>query len=374
MIVTTRHRSIRNTNRFFLSAVVVPLALFALLGTQPAQAASDERPPGKTEYRQIAKQALQSTMPESLAGMKRVQVIYNPMASIAVYSGGQPLATLGLMVKWSRGADKFKASMQEQVEQGTAAIVERNGRTMYLTGPAVGPKQSGTPAVSVAVGDKIVSVKGKPDDGATLDAGLVRTQLLEALESVDAERLAGISPTSAMLCSANIEISGGANATLQVTGAHAAFFGGFTDTQWSIGLRDKSKGMAVRLFYMPTDIAPGTYELYEQPSLMSGNHGSVISAKLQVENFEPDGDTAYWDEDVTGTLTVESVDNGRMTGQFEFTAQYDDTGDVPPVQVKGQFEGLVILDGKQAPETSETSTPDCTSASLDRVAEINTRS
>lgn len=343
MIVTNQHRFIRNASRFCLSAAVVLLAFFALAGTQSAHAASDERPPGKTEYRQIAKQALQSTMPESLAGMKRVQVIYNPVASIAVYSGGQPLATLGLVVRPSRGGDKFKSSMQEQVKEGTAAILERNGRTMYLTGSAVASSQSGTPAVSVLAGDKIISVKGKPDGDATLDAGLVRTQLLEALESADAERLAGISPASAMLCSASIEISGGVNATLQVTDATLGFLGGFTDTQWSIGLRDASKGMAIRVFYMPTDIEPGTYALHEQPSLMSGHSKSVISAKLQVENFEQDGDAAYWDEDVTGTLTVESVENGRMTGQFEFKAYQDGA---PPVQVKGSFEKLVVLDGK----------------------------
>lgn len=336
-------RSYRTANSLSLLATVLLLAFLALAGPQPVLAASDDMPPGLKEYQQVGKKVLKSSLPESLAGMKRIHVIYNPPFVMgAVYSGGKPLAQIGVLVSPAPGDAKFKAVMQERVEKGEASAVVRNDRTVYLYGPAVDSEQSGGPGVSVLVDGKAVSIKGKPTDRMP-DAKAIRGQLLSVLKSVDVERLANLSVTSAMLSSGQIKVSGAVDATLQIEGVNSILMGGYTDTRWSISLGDESKGMAARLFYLPADIEPGTYELHEQPALMSGDTASVISAKFLVADTAGNPHPGYWDEKVTGTLTVDSVDNGKMTGHFEFKAYRDGA---PPVRVKGQFEDLVILDGE----------------------------
>lgn len=329
--------------KLYLPAAVLCLAFLALAAIQPASAASDETPPGLKEYQQVGKQALQSIMPESLAGMKRAHVIaHPPMMSGAVYSGGTPLNRIAVMLSSAPG-DRFQSAMRKRVEQGKATAVTRSGRTVYITGPAVESVKSGAPGLAVAVGNNIISIRGKPPKGEMPAAEAIRTQLASVLSAVDIDALANFSAADAMLSSAHIEVSGGVNATLHVTGAQHNFMGGFTDSRWSIDLSDDSRGMGVRLFYLPADIEPGTYELHEKQGIMSPEHGTLTVAAFRVADKPGNPHPGYWDENVTGTLTVESIENGRMSGHFAFKAYRDDA---PPVRVKGQFEDLVILDGE----------------------------
>lgn len=103
--------------------------------------------------------------------------------------------------------------------------------------------------------------------------------------------------------------------------------------------------MSVRLYWLPNDIKPGEYKLHEHPTMseLAGGQERILSVKFHVDDFGSSAFSEDWTENVTGTLTVESVKNGRMTGHFKFKASQDFAS---PVTVKGQFEDLVILDGE----------------------------
>jgi|GEM_PF-5935641 len=320
------------------------LAAFFVAAAAPAQAQSSakEQPPGIQEYLQLSEQAFEQALPMSLNGMTRARVTSNPFVAMGIYSGGEPLPTIAVALPATSGAEQIDAQLQQRVEQGEAVATARAGLTGYFSGPALESVTEGTPALAVPVGDKLIQIKVKPvDDMPAADA--IQEQLWAVFEALDAERLTSFPEALLLLASGQLEVSGGADAQLQVTHAFPLIMGGFSAERRSLGLGDKASGMDVRLYFLPADIEPGTYEVHEQPAMLSQDWQKLIAAQFHAGEESTNPNPGYWDEDVTGTLTVESVANGKMSGHLAFEAHRNDA---PPVQVRLEFEDLVILDGE----------------------------
>lgn len=123
---------------------------------------------------------------------------------------------------------------------------------------------------------------------------------------------------------------------------------------WSVHLNTAKDGVQIRLFHLPVDISTGTYELRERPS-----YGEIVGSEhpfeqpavlLFVDKPDTSDDIEFqtWEEDLTGTLTIESIENHKMSGTFEFTAKLDSSGfeDAPSVTVMGEFKDVPVLNGQ----------------------------
>lgn len=305
-----------------------------------AKSSAEDVPPGVQEYRHLGHSEVKAALPDPLVGMDRVRAGMTPMAVMALYKGGAPLPTVSLYISTSGRMLKMTKRM---VEQGKLSTTTRNGRTVYLRikGPEGGVSKE--PGVAMVMHDTFVAISGKPGDAKNLSVDAVRKQLFAVLEALDPERVASVQAPS-LLSSGQFKVSGAFDATLKITAAAPHFMGGFTDTRWSIELINEARQMSVRIWWLPVDIEPGQYTLHEQPSYMADGWMERLSVKFHVDEAGPSEHHGYWSEKVTGTLTVESVKNGRMTGHFKFTAYRD--GGASPVTVKGWFQDLVILDGE----------------------------
>lgn len=334
----TARQSCRVNSAFWRVAALL-LAMLVLSAVQPAFAAEEETPPGLQEYKQMGQQAVKATLPTSVAGMERVSMGAGPRAAGGMYAGGEPLPKVRLMV-WS--GDRMLKRMRKMAAQGNMRTITRNGRTVYLrvTGPEGDVLEE--PGAAVVVDGTVVSLEGQPGGANKLSSVSVRDQLLAVLGGLDLERVAGAQAPS-LLASGQFEVSGAYEATLPVTKASPYLWGGFTENRWSIALINEAKAMAVRLFWLPLEIEPGQYTLHAQPNYMGEGWMELLSVKFRVDESGPSEHSGVWMDNVTGTLTVESVQNGRMTGHFQFKAYRDGA---PPVEVTGRFEKLVILDGE----------------------------
>lgn len=107
---------------------------------------------------------------------------------------------------------------------------------------------------------------------------------------------------------------------------------------WSFALSDQSAGYGVTFFNLPVELLSGEYPLAERPTIP----GDVDPATLEFPPsaiFSEWGDRGdeRWDEAPTGTLTVESVENGTISGHFEFSVDQV-VGEA--VTVLGSFENV----------------------------------
>lgn len=126
---------------------------------------------------------------------------------------------------------------------------------------------------------------------------------------------------------------------------------------WSFALEDESILLKVVFRYLPFDLQPGEYALRTPPETYSREYNTFVRDPKTLEeipadqfDFQPSvvfqklddfspAPAEEWNKQVTGTLVIEAVDEGRMSGRFEFTAgsPYDD-----PVNVQGSFRHVPI--------------------------------
>jgi hypothetical protein len=141
--------------------------------------------------------------------------------------------------------------------------------------------------------------------------------------------------------SGGLEVSGAVKVAAEraeVLAPRLAAYGG----GWVFSLRAADSGYAVLFSNIPTPIEPGEYPLTDRPTIPGDADPATlafpVSALLGSIGDGPGFDTT-WDEEVTGILTVESIEAGKMSGRFEFTAR-GMSGE--PVNVRGSFRGIDI--------------------------------
>ena len=107
---------------------------------------------------------------------------------------------------------------------------------------------------------------------------------------------------------------------------------------WGFSLSHDSDGRRVLSFnHIPETLAPGAYPLADADISVDAD-GTARAASLSAI-FSDEAADDRWDEDVTGTLTVEAVENDRISGRFEFTAE---NARGAPVTVRGSFRNVEL--------------------------------
>jgi hypothetical protein len=142
--------------------------------------------------------------------------------------------------------------------------------------------------------------------------------------------------------SGRFEVSGEVEGVFEEVGVSSPMWESYGGG-WLVGLSDESTGYVVFLRNIPENLVPGEYPLTEQPSIPGDADPATLEFPPSVV-FATESDTGgfddTWDENVTGTLTVEAVENGKMSGRFEFTAE-PFIGE--PVTVRGSFRNVEVL-------------------------------
>lgn len=120
---------------------------------------------------------------------------------------------------------------------------------------------------------------------------------------------------------------------------------------WAVSLHDD--GYVVMLKNVPIELAVGDYPFAtEMPSVPEDyDWETPLDFPLHVvlaERSDVGGFDRTWDDDVTGTFTVEEVEGERVTGRFEFTDG--------SVQVLGSFCNLAIPASGEVASAGDTGT------------------
>lgn len=144
-------------------------------------------------------------------------------------------------------------------------------------------------------------------------------------------------PVGATEPSGRFEVSGAVEIAVAEVAASPPIWEGYGGG-WSFALSDQAAGYGVTFFNVPVELLSGEYPLAERPTIP----GDVDPATLEFPPsaiFSEWGDRGdeRWDEAPTGTLTVESVENGTISGHFEFSVDQV-VGEA--VTVLGSFENV----------------------------------
>lgn len=336
-----------------LSLLAVALVMFTLAAIGPAHAAHMST--SQKAYADWVKDDVKNVLPKTLAGMQLGEFMTGATGYRITYTGGKPLSQV-VITGGSLGKDRanrYEAMLAKQAKAGKIKALTHEGHTIYV-GIAVASEPPSL--ITILDGGMMLRIsaqpKGIPED--TQDKA-IKQQLLAVYDGFNPREVAGVFPNGLPI-SGHITVSGAIDMSTDLTTItprlmHNAQAEGVV---WSVHLHTAKDGVQIRLFHLPVDISTGTYELRERP-----NYGEIVSSEhpfeqpavlLFVDKPDTSDDIEFqtWGEDLTGTLTIESIENHRMSGTFEFTAKLDagGFGDAPSVTVKGEFKDVPVLNGQ----------------------------
>lgn len=294
---------------------------------------------------------VQERIPQTLAGMQLANLKGGVGGFRATYTGGEPATAIVVVSRpLMISPEKIKAIMKKRVKNGKLQVVTRDEHTLYINIPS---DQSKTATLTVLIKPLGIRLKANPDgilDNTQPEA--LKQQLLTVFDALNLQQVAKLS-RKGLPISGHITVSGSKDMSIDLTMVSPRLMSSNAQDKvvWSIHLRTADKDIQIRLFHLPIDIKPGTYKLRERPTLSeistSEHPFDQPAAMLFIDNNDPSDDIMFqtWEEDLTGTLTIDSINNHKMSGSFQFKAKLE-YGSPLTVTVKGQFKNVPILNGQ----------------------------